>query len=73
MHILAGSCCFTPTGGEPVEIHAGDTLFFPAHTTGVWETCETLRKVFVVLAKEWSAREGHAEALAPPCALTARA
>jgi len=51
MHILAGSCRFTPTGGEPVEIRAGDTLFFPAHTTGVWEIRETLRKVFVVLAK----------------------
>ena len=50
MHILSGRCSFTPTGGEPLVIRAGDTLFFPAHTTGVWHIEETLRKVFVVLA-----------------------
>lgn len=50
MHILAGACTFTPTGGEPVAIRAGDTLFFPARTTGVWHITETLRKVFVVMA-----------------------
>lgn len=50
MHILSGRCVFTPTGGEPVQIDAGDTLFFPAHTTGVWEIQETLRKVYVVMA-----------------------
>ncbi|KAF1021475.1 MAG: hypothetical protein GAK30_01825 [Paracidovorax wautersii] len=50
MHILAGACTFTPTGGEPQAIRAGDTLFFPANTTGEWHVTETLRKVFVVLA-----------------------
>lgn len=49
MHILAGACTFTPTGGAPREIRAGDTLFFPAHTTGTWHVHETLRKVFVIL------------------------
>ena len=29
-------CTFTPTGGEALQIRAGDTLFFPAHTTGEW-------------------------------------
>lgn len=48
MHILAGACRFTPTDGRPIDIRAGDTLFFPAHTTGVWDVTETLRKVFVV-------------------------
>lgn len=48
MHILGGACSFTPTGGEPIEMRAGDTLFFPAHTTGVWEIRETLRKVYAV-------------------------
>ena len=50
MHILAGACTFTPTGGAPLEIFAGDTLFFPAHTTGEWHVTKTLRKVFVVMA-----------------------
>jgi uncharacterized cupin superfamily protein len=50
MHIRAGRCHFIPTGGAPVEIRAGDTLFFPANTTGEWDIRETLRKVFVVLA-----------------------
>lgn len=51
MHILAGACTFTPTGGETLEITAGDTLFFPAHTTGVWDIRQTLRKVYVVMAQ----------------------
>lgn len=50
MHILAGACTFTPQGGAPIEIRAGDTLFFPAHTAGVWHVHETLRKVYVVMA-----------------------
>ena len=49
MHLLAGAGSFTPTGGEPLHFAAGDTLFFPAHTTGTWHITETLRKVFVVL------------------------
>ena len=50
MHILAGACSFTPTGGEALEIAAGDTLFFPARTEGVWDVRQTLRKVYVVMA-----------------------
>lgn len=52
MHILSGRCSFTPTGGEALEIEAGDTLFFPAHTTGVWHIQETLRKVYVVMTQD---------------------
>jgi uncharacterized cupin superfamily protein len=48
MHILAGAGSFTPSGAEPIEIRAGDTLFFSAHTTGVWEIHSTLRKVYAV-------------------------
>lgn len=51
MHILAGACSFTPTGGQALEITAGDTLFFPARTTGVWDIRQTLRKVYVVMAQ----------------------
>ena len=50
MHILAGCGRFTPTSGEPIEFRSGDTLFFPADTTGEWDIRETVRKVFVVLA-----------------------
>ena len=50
MHILSGTCTFTPTGGTPQNIRAGDTLFFPANTMGEWHIQETLRKVFVVMA-----------------------
>jgi uncharacterized cupin superfamily protein len=49
MHILSGACSFTPTGGDTLEIRAGDTLFFPANTTGVWHITQTLRKVYVVM------------------------
>jgi uncharacterized protein len=49
MHILAGECTFTPEGGEPREIRAGDTLFFPANTHGVWNIRTPLRKLYVVL------------------------
>jgi len=52
MHIVAGACTFTPTGGSAQQIRAGDTLFFPANTTGEWHIQETLRKVFVVMAAE---------------------
>lgn len=50
MHILAGVCTFTPEGGKPLAIRAGDTLFFPAGTRGAWDIRETLRKVYVVMA-----------------------
>jgi uncharacterized protein len=51
MHILTGACIFTPTGGEALHIQAGDTLFFPAHTTGEWHITETLRKVFFIVVQ----------------------
>jgi uncharacterized protein len=50
MHILTGAGTFTPTGAAPLQIRAGDTLFFPANTTGEWHVHQTLRKVFVVMA-----------------------
>lgn len=49
MHILSGRCTFTPDGGKPLLIEAGDIVFFPARTTGRWDMEETLRKVYVVL------------------------
>lgn len=48
MHILSGRCTFTPEGGEPLVIEAGDTVYFPANTRGRWDMQETLRKIYVV-------------------------
>lgn len=48
MHVLAGSMTFTPNEGEPVTVRAGDSLFFPANTLGVWHVHETVRKLFVI-------------------------
>lgn len=52
-HFLTGRCTFTPDGGAPVAIEAGDSLFFPPNSEGIWDVKETVRKVFVVF--EWEA------------------
>ena len=51
MHFLAGDCTFTPDGGEPLRIRAGDTVIFPIDTHGTWEVRQTVRKVFVAIEK----------------------
>ena len=48
-HFIAGRCTFTPDGGEPIAINAGDAMLLPANTFGVWDIQETLRKSFVLL------------------------
>jgi uncharacterized cupin superfamily protein len=48
-HFIAGRCTFTPDGGEPIEIRAGDALMMPANTTGIWDIQETVRKTFVLI------------------------
>jgi uncharacterized protein len=50
MHILSGQCTFTPEGGEPIAIQAGDTVFFPPDTNGRWDIEDTMRKVYVVFS-----------------------
>ena len=52
MHILSGECSFTPQDGPALEIRAGDTLFFPANTIGVWHIRQPLRKVYAVFASQ---------------------
>lgn len=47
-HIISGWCIFTPEGGEPVELRAGDAVLFPANCEGVWDIRETLRKTYVL-------------------------
>jgi uncharacterized cupin superfamily protein len=48
MHILTGRCTFSPVDGDVVTFGAGDTVFFPENTFGVWDVTETLRKVYVI-------------------------
>jgi uncharacterized cupin superfamily protein len=50
MHFIAGEGTFTPDGGSPMHIRAGDTVIFPTNTNGVWEVKTTVRKVYVSLA-----------------------
>ncbi|MBV8799006.1 MAG: DUF861 domain-containing protein [Alphaproteobacteria bacterium] len=48
-HFVKGSARFIPTHGVPIDIHAGDTIWFPANSTGVWEISEDVRKVYVII------------------------
>ncbi len=47
-YFFAGRATFTPDGGEAIEITAGDALYFPANSNGIWKVEETLTKTFVV-------------------------
>jgi uncharacterized cupin superfamily protein len=47
-HFLEGECTFTPEGGETIEIGAGDVVFFPPNSKGVWDIRKPSRKVFIV-------------------------
>jgi len=50
MHFLAGSGTFQRDGEDTVySFGAGDTVFFPPDTHGVWEIHHTLRKVYVLV------------------------
>ncbi len=49
MHLLQGDCVFTPDGGAPLALAAGDSLFFPAHTEGTWVISTTVRKLYVIV------------------------
>jgi uncharacterized cupin superfamily protein len=47
-HFLAGECTFFPDEGEPLEIAAGDVVYFPPKSGGTWEIRTASRKVFIV-------------------------
>lgn len=47
-HFLEGECTFTPDQGSPIEIRAGDVLFFPPNSQGVWDIRASTRKIFIV-------------------------
>lgn len=48
-HFLEGRCTFIPDGGEPLEIMAGDAVYFPANCFGTWHVHETLRKTYIIV------------------------
>ena len=48
-HFLTGSATFIPTNGAPIQIKAGDSIWFPANSCGVWDIKEDVRKVYVVI------------------------
>ena len=48
-HFIKGRSTFTPDGGEPLTIEAGDALMLPANSTGIWDIHETVRKTYVLI------------------------
>ncbi len=48
-YILAGHCIFTPDGQPPIELRAGDSVYFPANCHGVWDVREDLRKSYLII------------------------
>lgn len=48
-HFIKGRCTFTPDGGEPMTIEAGDAILLPANSIGIWDIQETVRKTYVLI------------------------
>jgi uncharacterized cupin superfamily protein len=48
-HFVEGDVTFTPDGGQPIEIKAGDTVWFPPHTNGIWDIKTKARKTYILL------------------------
>lgn len=48
IHVVAGHMTVVEDGGEPAEITAGTTAYFPIGWVGTWTVHEKLRKFFVV-------------------------
>jgi uncharacterized protein len=46
-HFVSGHAFFTPEEGARIEIKAGDAVFFPPNSRGVWDVRETIRKSYV--------------------------
>jgi uncharacterized cupin superfamily protein len=45
---LEGDCVFTPDDGPPISIGAGEAVYFPANSTGVWDIRTQATKLFIV-------------------------
>jgi uncharacterized cupin superfamily protein len=44
---LSGHAIFTPENREPIEIRAGDVVYFPRESKGTWQILETVRKTYL--------------------------
>lgn len=49
-YILHGRCYFTPDGMDPVELRAGDSVYFPQNCAGIWDIREDLLKSYFILS-----------------------
>lgn len=45
-HIVKGWCIFTPEGGAPITLKAGDAVLFPENCKGEWDIKEDFRKTY---------------------------
>ena len=45
---LEGDCVFEPDNGPAVRIAAGEAVYFPANTAGVWSIETKARKAYVI-------------------------
>jgi uncharacterized cupin superfamily protein len=48
-HFISGRATFHASNGQVIEINAGDALYFPTESLGVWEIHETVRKTYILL------------------------
>jgi uncharacterized protein len=48
-HFIKGRARFIPADGDPMDIEAGDSIWLPANSAGVWEISEDVRKVYVII------------------------
>ncbi|MDT6942152.1 cupin domain-containing protein [Brucella pseudogrignonensis] len=48
-HIISGEIELTPDGGQHVRFKAGDSFVMKPGFTGVWNTIETVRKIYVAV------------------------
>lgn len=55
-HFVSGSARFLPKDGDPIDIKAGDSIWFPANSEGIWEIEEDVRKVYVIIDRPSAVR-----------------
>ncbi|MFJ4259687.1 cupin domain-containing protein [Pseudomonas monteilii] len=48
-YFISGKGIFTPDEGEAIHFQAGDAVYFPPNTTGVWEIEETVTKHYFIV------------------------
>lgn len=48
-YFLEGECSYTDEQGVVTEISAGDLLYFPANSLGIWDIKTKCRKVFITV------------------------